>query len=817
MSQHNNSHYLESTSPNDESQAARDQRPQAEELHSLLSTSSRSPSRESSSSNDYHAPMPKERQFQQQQQKEEEEEGGGGEPYSLHAQPPNASFRYRTRAIWLLVIYLPVLIVPWVLTSIMMFRPIMKPAYVNQVGKYSPRDIWHMERWRTAVNILNGVASVLAVPTVSALLGYGAVIYTQLRKSTKDDHHDGNEQECKEGGEKMRKTAKGLNLGQMFALADKGWSDIGVLQKALFSGGEGKVGSKYLWYGVILVLLAAIQPPLRQVLVQDETITVVTCNDEPILITNNDTTCDTLGLDSKIVGNDPEPQLLAQCRQNIVLQRTLNQIIDVRSNDVQLHLWPETDNFFSHNDQQKSSFGYYFPGSGFGDGGSFFVSSIVNGTTTGVLRQHAARLDTNVTCTLDDNFPSTCPGRRPFTTNFTSSVLDAKICAEGSYDEVPWKNTRDAQNITERLWLHMSTRPNSAVQSLTYDSIQSAVNFTMRCDSTSTRGWFELGNYQNGFIHQPMLEIWPDDEVMITQYNDFSGNLSGKYWPVREEPYEREDYHDLTLNSDATYSFPTPGPLTTAALALFGNDTLLHAARSASSKTERIQTIKSICQYARMPFYVYTGGQGSLTSYCSTVKNVPFTSLDTNDTDLSAIYISEFVAVLMQLFHEPRAARQYLEIAAFFANEALLSTTADRAVQPRQIFTSAGDVILKPGRSIAGLVVISTLMMLQVLGLLLLARFIYSVPSWTISLDASALAKIGAQLQRQGRRLDDLSGVSGRVGVGQRHVLLREEESADGNTQKWETINILGLGESGVISRASTKLEFGHIRNPYQS
>jgi hypothetical protein len=134
------------------------------------------------------------------------------------------------------------------------------------VGKYSVRDIWHMERWRTAVGILNGVASVLAVPTVSALLGYGAVVYTQRRHRKRDEDEIEDEDDDGDAAEKT-KTANGdsLNLGQMFALADKGWSDVGVLHKALFQRGEGKIqiGSRYLWYGVVLVLLGELYPQSR--------------------------------------------------------------------------------------------------------------------------------------------------------------------------------------------------------------------------------------------------------------------------------------------------------------------------------------------------------------------------------------------------------------------------------------------------------------------------------------------------------------------------------------------------------------------------
>lgn len=83
---------------------------------------------------------------------------------------------------------------------------------------------------------------------------------------------------------------------------------------------------------------AAIQPPLRQLLVQDHTKVVVTCNDQPVNINNHDPTCDTIGLDNEVIGHDPEPQHLEKCPQNIVLQRTIDKIMDVQPLDVQRHL-----------------------------------------------------------------------------------------------------------------------------------------------------------------------------------------------------------------------------------------------------------------------------------------------------------------------------------------------------------------------------------------------------------------------------------------------------------------------------------------------
>lgn len=153
------------------------------------------------------------------------------EARSLDGITPDFRLRYRLRAAWLVGFYVPLLILPWSFTCVMMFRPIMKSSYINQIGQYSMADIYHMERWYTATAVLNSISSVLAVPACSTLLALGAVIYTQRRKSGPD-----------------------LNIRQMFTLADRGWMSIPLLWLALWKPSQNG-SSRYLWYGAFLMLV----------------------------------------------------------------------------------------------------------------------------------------------------------------------------------------------------------------------------------------------------------------------------------------------------------------------------------------------------------------------------------------------------------------------------------------------------------------------------------------------------------------------------------------------------------------------------------
>lgn len=181
--------------------------------------------------------------------------------------------------------------------------------------------------------------------------------------------------------------------------------------------------------------------------------------------------------------------------------------------------------------------GYLEAGTVYDYPGTYFVSSIFNGTTTGVLREHAIRMDTHVQCKAVDSFPKDCAGDRPLVTKFSSPALSASVCAEGSFDRNPWNRTRNKQEIAERLWMSMEvdkTKADEYYPISEESDLYYAKNFTMRCDATSTRGWFELGNYQNGYTHQPILETWPSPEVITSEFNDMSDIMGAQYYPIEE-------------------------------------------------------------------------------------------------------------------------------------------------------------------------------------------------------------------------------------------------------------------------------------------
>ena len=91
-----------------------------------------------------------------------------------------------------------------------------------------------------------------------------------------------------------------------------------------------------------------------------------------------------------------------------------------------------------------------------------------------------------------------------------------------------------------------------------------------------------------------------------------------------------------------------------------------------------------------------------------------------------------------------------LNIATYFTNEAVLTNTAalGYAHNSQELYFDSGTVLTKPKWILAGVITVSTLIGLQILGLCLIMAYCHSVPTWTGSFDAFAMLRMGAELQR---------------------------------------------------------------------
>lgn len=442
--------------------------------------------------------------------------------------------QYHTRALWLLALYIPLVLVPWILTCILAKRPINAKSYVNHTG-FTLREVSTMRNWRVVVNVLDSIAGLITVPVLSALLAQAAVVYSQRRQPKQF-----------------------LSLRDVFDLADRGWTDLLILWRSLRK--QPKKGDTtvrphrlFLLLAATLILLGGLQQPLNQILVRIET----------ILVTTNCDTSYTRPLTDAIkahcsnslqlwfdgvsnygryeIGNDIEPIQMALIEQVDFLPQVATGLATISLGDVEPNIWVDhmtEATFLNTLSEQGSPWGkirslsaYMALPLTYDDFGSkFFVASIPANSTTGVLREHIMRLNSSIQCMEIDRalFPEKCAGKRPFATSFLGvGGMDIRICIPGEYGSFPWSQNRSRQDISEEIFLDLRVLDDDPL----WQAITDQVNATVHCVAGTTRGYFELGNYRNNNEYGKLLHRWPTPEEMSSSYHDW---ISG----VQREPVE---------------------------------------------------------------------------------------------------------------------------------------------------------------------------------------------------------------------------------------------------------------------------------------
>ncbi|MBE3046965.1 hypothetical protein IMZ48_31445 [Candidatus Bathyarchaeota archaeon] len=180
----------------------------------------------------------------------------------------------------------------------------------------------------------------------------------------------------------------------------------------------------------------------------------------------------------------------------------------------------------------------------------------------------------------------------------------------------------------------------------------------------------------------------------------------------------------------------------TAATTLFGNSSFLHSIADNSSALIPGQILPVLCQNG-IPFSrVGLGDEGH--PHKTRCKLSPKDLRDKDDhEELVATQLNNVVASWLSFFGDPDRAEYMLLITTFLANRAVLRMAATGAgMEGKKIYYSSGTMFNKPSKSIASTVIISALILLEVVALAALVRYVNSVPTWTSSLDAMAIASI---------------------------------------------------------------------------
>ena len=268
--------------------------------------------------------------------------------------------------------------------------------------------------------------------------------------------------------------------------------------------------------------------------------------------------------------------------------------------------------------------------------------------------------------------------------------------------------------------------------------------------------------------------------------------------PSNPSSYTRTRRADSGIwNPIEDHNLKTPGPLVSSAIAIFGNGSFFQTAANATNGT---QAVREICSAQGVPFEL-----GFWNEITSNYGDSPCShSLDyVRDDNLRGLVWAFFLP-----WNETASANRFLDVAMHYANKALMMQALSQ--DSENVFISTvhsdpGQAFIKPSVSFVAMIIISVFIALQVLGILVLMIYIIRSPTWTPTLDALAVARIGAALLPEtlppmgnlslgySKKLDHVEGVVGIVGQRQ--------------DTKYGDIPILGLGGQGIVRKRAQQPE----------
>lgn len=465
---------------------------------------------------------------------------------------------------------------------------------------------------------------------------------------------------------------------------------------------------------------------------------------------------------SRILGRTVTPEAISKVFNQSVMSYIIADTLNVKLTDSQPSLWSTTAGTMNvtslvaalENANDASDYPSLSQ--------DLFSSALPVGTDTGILRYLETRLNTSISCVLvpQANFPESCKGLHPFERKFSNirNTTDpysfgswdypryrGRLCAPGNIGASPWSPDAKRQDIYEELWIDFQFTNMSDVTASWAGpgyprSVYSRANITQRCTSNSTLGYFELPNYWNGHTVGPLLaEVSPN-----------SHNKSIHNWAAIEFPAYKA--------ATSTYG-EVPGPLLTATLAMFGPGTFFELV--ANEKTQNMTSDSALtlefCRRLRYPF--------------SGLRPEPMIGTDKNPNNLTdwdvpdhvldcgtpkpqgeMVWTPDLVVALITWltnFASSASATTALTTTVYSVHRNLFNAQTTFYDTLDSIEASLGTTYEKPEMSPVPRVVISVLLAVQLFSLGFLAFYTWLRPSWTETLDAGTLVRIGAEVARR--------------------------------------------------------------------
>ncbi|KAJ6592826.1 hypothetical protein B0H19DRAFT_1224624 [Mycena capillaripes] len=385
-----------------------------------------------------------------------------------------------------------------------------------------------------------------------------------------------------------------------------------------------------------------------------------------------------------------------------------------------------------------------------------FFAQLPLGFSTGVIRQFAPRINStarreNIT---KDEFPQGCdalPSAFYVRYENFSRLNDLpgfafQACMAANMSAAPWRATRDRQDFSEVLYLALN------LTDAVWDSEVPTGAYFTRITVNTSAGFFELPNYMNGGLAGPLLAEDPTvrapgkcDLDCETQTFD---ELSSKSRRATPSTNSNGTAFNATQNLENNVH---KGPLLQIALALFGLgsfiDVRTRALQSNSFGMDNATALQLYssgqCTGGMVPFLPLLRDElgqeqvGNPIDGCS--RQLTFEPADSAHLEI-VYYLSSFVYNTYDGFSGERITNAF-SAAAFLANQAWMLS----AFNPRlMVQYDLGVDTQVPVLSLTGIIVVSVVLGLFLLVLLGVAVYAWRTPTWTTTLDAFAMLRIGA-------------------------------------------------------------------------
>ena len=433
-------------------------------------------------------------------QQAEEEEAEKPPPGAIH------STRLHRSAYMIIftLLYIGLGVFAWVMTCILVFRPITANHYgvwtlnTNDSNGYG-NSAWTTQialyaqnvNWFRAARVVQAIVSVLTIPLTSALCSSAAVIFVQ--------NHQGSF----------------ISMRQVMALADNGWTDPAMYFRLfLTSKGFKLYGTNFLLIAIVLNILGGIISPLQEVFLSTSIIQTPTWP-QPVLYLVD--IPDQVAA-AKSDGNGKDI--------NLVTMLTRNALMSTTTTDQQALLWQgsniscdpvSSDTGIEDKDNclTKGTLGNM---SSLTDP---FLAQLPNGYSTGLISQFIPRINSTARYEIipESEYPTGC-GNRPgaFFIDYSNSSIyygsepvfwGLQACMPYNMTEPPWKSTRARQDFSEQLYLNITM--NGLSSALPKETPHSPGMVFCKVTVNTTAGYFELPNIKNNLTAGPLLVDDPNN------------------------------------------------------------------------------------------------------------------------------------------------------------------------------------------------------------------------------------------------------------------------------------------------------------------